>query len=419
MSAERKTVEVWADWEPLGSPARVGVLAAIPSRGRQVFSFEYDSAWLAAGHVAPLDPALRPVQGPQYVTDGRDNFGVFLDSAPDRWGRVLMQRREALLARHGKRAERRLTELDYILGVYDGHRMGGLRYRIGSGPFLDDNAELASPPWTSLRDLEQASLQLEREGAELDPKYGAWLRMLLAPGRSLGGARPKASVVDPQGRLWLAKFPSANDQDDIGGWESIVHVLARRAGVATADAKRQRFGSRHHTFITRRFDRTDTGRRVHFASAMTLLDREDGETGASYLDLAELLSQQGAHAARDLEQLWRRIVFFVCVSNVDDHLRNHGFLLEAAGWSLAPAYDMNPNPFGAGLSLNISETDNAQDLELVRDVAKHFRVKARRADEIIDEVTEVVSTWRTEATRTKVPRGEQDRMATAFRLETT
>jgi serine/threonine-protein kinase HipA len=327
-----------------------------------------------------------------------------------------MQRREAHLARAGKRPERHLTEVDYLLGVYDGHRMGGLRYRLGDGSFLDDNAGLASPPWTSLRELEQASLRLESAGAERHPKYGAWLRMLIAPGRSLGGARPKASVVDTKGQLWLAKFPSERDLDDIGGWESVVHALAKRAGIATAEARRQQFGSRHHTFLTRRFDRTAAHGRIHFASAMMLLERRDGEEGVSYLDLAQMLIQQGAHPGRDLEQLWRRIVFFVAVSNVDDHLRNHGFLLNRTGWTLAPAYDMNPVATGGGLSLNISETDNAQDLELVRQVAESFRVKPKRADEIIEQVVAVVRDWRGEAKRARLSRAEQDRMENAFRV---
>jgi serine/threonine-protein kinase HipA len=417
MAVTRQTLEVWADWEALGAATLAGWLHATPARGHDVFSFEYADSWLAAGHAVPLDPNLPLTRGIQYVPAGRDNFGVFLDSSPDRWGRVLMQRREAQVARETKRSARRLTEADYLLGVFDGHRMGGLRYRVSGGPFLDDNAELASPPWTSLRDLERASLRLEREGVERDPKYAQWLRMLIAPGRSLGGARPKASVLDAKNGLWLAKFPSANDIDDIGGWESVVHTLAVRAGIDTAEAKRHRFGSKHHTFLTRRFDRTRAGR-VHFASAMTLLDRRDGDDGASYLDLVSVLVQQGANAARDLEQLWRRIVFFVCVSNVDDHLRNHGFLLEQDAWRLAPAYDMNPNADRDGLSLNISETDNAQDLDLVRDVAKHFRVKSRRADEIIAEVLKAVATWRSEAKKAKLSRDEQERMAPAFRLAT-
>lgn len=416
MAPERRSVEVWADWLGLPAAARMGVLHATLTRGRQIFSFEYDRAWLESGHAQVLDPALRLHRGVQYLAEGRENFGVFLDSSPDRWGRVLMQRREAQLAREAKRSERRLTELDYLLGVYDGHRMGGLRYRVGDGPFLDDNTALASPPWTSLGELEQASLHLEREGAERDPAYGKWLGMLIAPGRSLGGARPKASVLDRKRRLWIAKFPSERDTEDIGAWEGVVNQLAARAGVDAAEGELRRFGSRHHTFLTRRFDRTAAGARVHFASAMTLLERADGDEGTSYLDLAQVIIQQGAHPARDLEQLWRRIVFSISVSNVDDHPRNHGFLLEPAGWTLAPAYDMNPVATGGGLSLNVSETDNAQDLSLTRDVAKHFRVKPARANEIIEEVLGVVGTWRKEASAAGIGRAEQDRMAPAFDL---
>jgi len=415
MALERRTVGVWADWPGLPRATRMGVLHATPSRGKEIFSFEYDRGWLDSGHAQRLDPALQLVRGPQYVPTGHENFGVFLDSSPDRWGRVLMQRREAQLARETGRPERKLFELDYLLGVYDGHRMGALRYRVDDGPFLDDNTELASPPWTSLRELEQASLALERPGAERDPAYGKWLRMLIAPGRSLGGARPKASVIDERGRLWIAKFPSGRDADDIGGWEAVLHVLARRAGILTAQSTNRRFGSPHHTFLSRRFDRADEMSRIHFASAMTLLQRADGDV-ASYLDLVQWIAQQGAHPARDLEQLWRRIVFFMCVSNIDDHLRNHGFLLEPAGWTLAPAYDMNPVATAGGLTLNVSETDNAQDLALARDVAKLFRLTSKRASEIIADVITAVRVWRVEAKKLGLSRSDQDRMAAAFQV---
>ncbi|MDX2023830.1 MAG: HipA domain-containing protein [Deltaproteobacteria bacterium] len=388
----------------------------MPSRGKEIFAFEYDQEWLQGKHSRPLDPGLRLLRGRQYLAEHRGNFGMFLDSSPDRWGRVLLTRREALWAREEKRTERRLTELDYLLGVFDGHRMGGLRFRFANGSFLDDNRDLASPPWTSLRELEHASLQLESDAAESRAAYSTWLRMLISPGRSLGGARPKASVLDEKKRLWIAKFPSASDVDDIGGWESVVHALAVRSGVATTETKRQKFGSKHHTFLSRRFDRAAENKRIHFASAMTLLERNDGEAGASYLDLAEVIIRQGAHPDRDLEQLWRRIVFFMCVSNTDDHLRNHGFLLEEGGWALAPAYDMNPVALGDGLTLNVSETDNSQDLDLARDVAKHFRVKAERSAQIIAQVQQAVGTWRSEAKGVHIPRSEQDRMARAFRL---
>lgn len=416
-SAQR-IIEVWADWDRLGGPTLMGTLFATPSRGKEIFSFEYDDHWLEGAPAHSLDPSLGLFRGPQYAPDSQRNFGVFLDSCPDRWGRVLMRKREAQIARAEERNERKLLESDYLLGVHDRHRMGALRFRkTKDGPFLDDNQHLASPPWTSLRELEQVSLQLERKDARDDPDYAKWLRMLIAPGGSLGGARPKASVVDNKGSLWIAKFPSRRDDDDIGGWEGVVHELATRAGLQVTTAQTRKFGSEHHTFLAQRFDRTPEGGRVHFASAMTLLQHSDGDdaaSGVSYLELAELLMKAGSRADHDLEELWRRIVFFICISNTDDHLRNHGFLLNASGWSLAPAYDMNPNHDGVGLRLNISETDNAQDLGLAQEVAPFFRIKDAQAKEIIDVVAGVVTHWRDLAKVQGIPRDEQERMASAF-----
>ena len=421
--SKQRIIEVVADWLGLEGPTTVGCLTATPVRGAEVFAFEYDKNWLSTASRQQLDPTMALHGGPQYPAKNRENFGVFLDSSPDRWGRVLMRRREAQLARAEGRAERRLLESDYLLDVHDGHRMGALRFRM-DGRFMDDNDDLASPPWTSLRELEHASLQLERRGVEDDPDYGRWLRMLIAPGGSLGGARPKASVRDERDRLWIAKFPSRNDEDDIGAWERVVHEIAERAGVVVPAAQLRRFGSSksgghgHHTFLSRRFDRGDEGGRLHFASAMTLLDRVDGQDaddGVSYVELADLLMRLGSNTAADLEQLWRRIVFFICVSNTDDHLRNHGFMLQPTGWALAPAYDMNPDVHGTGLKLNISETDNAQHLDLALSVASVFRVKKTRALEIVTEVTCTVKQWRTVATSHGLSRAAQERMRRAFR----
>ncbi len=414
----RRVIQVWADWHGLAAPTLMGHLTARPSRGKEIFSFEYERAWLEDGRRSLLDPNLALFRGPQYPPTKKTNFGVFLDSCPDRWGRVLMRRREAHLARSEGREERRLLESDYLLGVHDGHRMGALRFRVGDR-FLDDNDELASPPWTSLRELEHASLELEREDADSDPNVGQWLRVLIAPGGSLGGARPKASVLDPQGHHWIAKFPSRRDDDDVGAWESVVHELARLANVSVPEVQVRRFASSQHTFLSRRFDRTASGDRLHFASAMTMLEREDGddaEEGASYLELADFLMRFGARANLDLEELWRRIVFNVCVSNTDDHLRNHGFLLTEKGWILAPAYDMNPDPMGEGLRLNISESDNTQSLEVALDVASIFRVDARRAGQLVDEVSSVVRTWPKVADERGLPREALERKRRAFRL---
>lgn len=414
-----KSIEVHADWAGL-QPARVGILHAIPLRGKEIFSFSYDENWLKSKQIHTLDPSLQLFRGMQYAPQGQDNFGLFLDSSPDRWGRFLMDRREAQLARKEGRKERKLLESDYLLGVYDKHRMGALRFRTEpQGFFLDNNDEYASPPWASLRELEYASLELEKKDAEKKPSYSKWLQMLIIPGASLGGARPKASVIDQRKHLWLAKFPSGNDENDVGAWEMVVHKLAQQSQIHVAEAKLQKFNTPHHTFLSKRFDRTNLGERIHFASAMTLLQRSDGDDaskGASYLELAEFIIQQGAQPTLDLEQLWRRIVFFICVSNVDDHLRNHGFILTPHGWTLSPAYDINPVANGNGLKLNISESDNSQDLSLAREVAKYFRVKPNNATKIIQEIVKVVKNWHKEAKALGIAKKEQDRMASAFRV---
>lgn len=419
-----KTIAVYADWEGMPAPTCVGQLSATPARGREVFSFAYDPGWLGGGLGQSLDPALLLYAGPQYPPAPKENFGLFLDSSPDRWGRFLMQRREAQAARREGRKARQLLESDYLLGVHDSHRMGALRFRTApDGAFLDDTAAYAAPPWTSLRELEEASRQIEKPGAEKSTDYEKWIRMLIAPGGSLGGARPKAGVRDVAGHPWIAKFPSRNDTSDIGTWEFLVHGLAIKAGIAVSEAQVKKFSSEYGTFLTRRFDRTDTGERTHFASAMTLLNRADGDdhtAGVSYLELADFLQQSGAQPEADLKQLWRRIVFFMCVSNVDDHLRNHGFLLEpGSGWRLSPAYDMNPVPFAEGLKLNVSESDNSQDLQLALEVATFFRLKPREAKETVAEVVAAVKTWRTAANALGISHREQEGMEPAFRVADT
>jgi serine/threonine-protein kinase HipA len=398
----------------------MGTLFAVFSRGKEIFSFEYDTAWLQSPQAQTLDPNLGLFSGPQYPRDEHANFGLFLDSAPDRWGRLLMQRRHAQAARENDVEPEPLKESDYLLGVFDGYRMGGIRFRLSStGPFLDPATDMASPPWTRLRDLEYASLQLEREDAVKAKNYMQWLKLLIAPGASLGGARPKAGVVDEKGHLWIAKFPSRHDDMNVGAWEYLVYQLALKAGIETAPSKMQRFSGRYDTFLTRRFDRAENHERIHFASAMTLLGKRDGaggDSGVSYLDLAAFLIKNGAQSDQDLEQLWRRIVFNVCVSNVDDHLRNHGFLLQEKGWALSPAFDMNPSPTGEGLTLNISQDDNAQNLELAMTVSPIFRITKKRAQQILADVLKGVRQWPQIADRMKLSSRERQEMRHAFRI---
>lgn len=416
----KRSIQVCAHWQGMIEPELMGTLYVALSRGKEIFQFEYSPSWLALPNACMLDPHLQFYEGPQYPRDDHPNFGVFLDSSPDRWGRLLMQRREAHLARLEKRNRVHLQETDYLLGVFDGHRMGALRFRHAENlPFLDDNVDMASPPWARLRDLEYASLQLENDDAEDHAAYMQWLNMLIAPGGSLGGARPKASVVDEQGHLWIAKFPSQRDDVNIGKWEYVVYELALGAKIDVAVSRYQCFSGKHDTFMTKRFDRTPNGERIHFASAMTLLGKKDGDggsTGVSYLDLAEFIIQHGAQTNEDLEQLWRRIAFNVCVSNVDDHLRNHGFLLTEKGWVLSPAFDMNPSAYANGLTLNISKDDNAQDLELVLEVAPTFRIQPQRAKAILSEVVVAVKSWEKIARQHGLSNSEISRMSHAFRL---
>jgi serine/threonine-protein kinase HipA len=417
-------IGVYADWDGLPEPRRLGFLHSRRARATELFEFQYDPVALADPALGQLqlDPAIGLFEGPQYPVQRQDKFGVFADSSPDRWGRLLMDRRLERDIRAGVRAKgTRLYESDYLLGVHDLYRVGALRYRLDdTGEFLDDRIDVAAPPFAEITELERASRALEDDPDNTAPEGRDWLRMLIAPGGSLGGARPKASVADEQGHLYIAKFPSIRDDHDVGGWEMVVNALAVGCGLNVAVAQARKFASDHHCFMVRRFDRTDDGRRLHFASAMTMTGHADGDdasTGVSYLELAEVLMRHGAQTDADLRELWSRIVFNLLVSNTDDHLRNHGFIMvPGTGWRLSAAYDMNPVPVADGLKLNITEADNALDLELAREVAAYFRLRLNEADEIIEDFRGIVCQWRTIAASLALSLREQDRMAAAFRL---
>jgi serine/threonine-protein kinase HipA len=386
-SGDIKEIIVYADFPAFSKPLMMGTLSAILTRGKEVFSFEYTAEWLENSFNSIIDPDLQFYTGKQFLNTDKCNFGIFLDSSPDRWGRLLLRRKEAFSARAENRSQKILLESDYLLGVNDKLRSGAIRFKCEKeGPFLNIDSEFSIPPLASLRQLEHASLELEDENLG-DEEYLKWLNMLVAPGSSLGGARPKAGVIDPDGDVWIAKFPSKKDDKDIGAWEMVVAELADKAGITIAEGKLLKLSSDCHTYLSKRFDRDNGQNRVHFASAMTMLGYNDGQHadyGVSYLEIVEFLMQHGADVDRDLEELWRRIVFSICVSNTDDHLRNHGFLLTDTGWVLSPAYDINPNESGRGLSLNISENDNSLEFDLAREVAPYFRLNESKAEEIIE-----------------------------------
>jgi serine/threonine-protein kinase HipA len=411
MSSERPDeLVVVLDAPELGPRRPVGVLRR-RAGPRPVLSFEYARTWREGPALAIFDPSLPLVEGEQFV--GGDLLpGILSDTAPDRWGRRLLERREASTARHEGRAPRRLQEWDFLTGVDDRTRMGALRLAMTpDGPFASEHHS-PIPPQTRLRTLEVAARQAD-DPATPGPT-DAEVAMLLAPGSSLGGARPKANFADPNGHLWIAKFPSTIDRRDIGAWEYLLATLARRAGIAVADSERLTLSPTGSTFAARRFDRVGSERRL-YASAMTLTGKRDGED-ASYLDIAFAIADHGDPEviAQDLEQLFRRVVFNVLVGNRDDHLRNHGFLCGPGGWRLAPAFDVNPTPDTPDHALAIDDNSHEPDLGIVLATAPFYRVPKPSAEQVIREVKSVTDTWRSEARRFAFPADEINLVGTAF-----
>lgn len=416
MNKTRTDILVYAHWLGMNEPVCIGILSADKSKGRKTFSFEYDRKWISSSEQVLLDPDLAWYSGPQYPNK-KQNFGIFLDSLPDSWGRTLMQRREAQKAKDEGRAVRKLHDTDYLLGVYDESRMGALRFKTDpSGPFLDTSSGTTVPPWTTLGELEKAVRSIEREGEDEDIRE--WILMLLGPGSSLGGARPKANFTDRNNELWIAKFPSRNDNTDNAAWEYVAWRLAVRSGIIMAESRITILTGNHNTFLTKRFDRKKK-ERIHFASAMTMTGNNEDtirENRPSYLEIAEFIKFSGASNKDDLHQLWRRIVFNIAISNTDDHMRNHGFILTEKGWRLSPAFDINPSVDKNGLALNIDTDNNELNFSLAQDVGEFFMLNKAEMKRILDEVRSVVKNWRKEARAIGIPAGEQNRMSAAFNV---
>jgi len=414
MAQKKFNIFIYAHWKPMPVPKNIGILSAHYGKGKKAFSFEYNKEWLQSKQQMLLDPDIQFYSGPQYPNN-KENFGVFLDSMPDTWGRTLMKRRTAQLAKENNEKAATLYEIDYLLGVYDESRMGALRFKTDpNGPFLDNSATTPTPPWSSISELQEAAKQFEEaEGNEVAKN---WLKILMAPGSSLGGARPKANILDKEKNLWIAKFPSKNDTTDKAAWEFLTYQLALNAGINMAPSKIQKITGTHHTFFTKRFDR-DKGERIHFASAMTMTGNNEDtirENPASYLEIAEFIQNYGCNIDENLHQLWRRIVFNIAISNTDDHLRNHGFILTEKGWIVSPAYDINPSIDKDGLALNIDMDNNALDLDLAISVGEYFRLHSEQMEAIIQEVSNSVSHWKIIATKIGISKKEQLLMEKAF-----
>jgi serine/threonine-protein kinase HipA len=409
MNGQNPALEVWLDCD-LAPPCLVGTLA----HDRGQIRLQYERAWLRDPRAFALDRDLSLDDAPFFPKPELGNFGIFLDSSPDRWGQTLMKRRKALQAKDEKRTPRTLYAWDFLLGVQDFTRQGALRFRpAGTDEFLG-NEKMAAPPVTTLRELEAVAYQLSSRRIDDLDALRKWLAVLVAPGASLGGARPKANFTEADGSLWIGKFPARDDDRDVGAWEHVVHGLARKAGVDVPAAKVVRLNNDFHIFCVQRFDRTEGARRF-YASAMTLLRKEQSE-GTSYLELAQFLRTQGdgTNAAADLEQLFRRVAFNVAVGNRDDHLRNHGFVLGQTGWRLAPAFDVNPNIDKAEHVLNIDDADNRPSLETVLATAAFYGLTKARGKEVVEEVATAVDGWETAARQAGIARGDVELTAGAF-----
>lgn len=417
MAGGKFDIYVYADWLGLGGPAQIGILSAHFAKAKKAFSFEYTRGWLDKGLYQLLDPDIGFYSGPQYPTD-KENFGIFLDSMPDTWGKTLMKRREAQDARADERKAKTLYEIDYLLGVYDESRMGALRFKTDpDGPFLDNDDQNPTPPWSSLGDLQEAVRYLENE-SESDA-IRKWIAVIIAPGSSLGGARPKANILGKDNDLWIAKFPSKTDTVDKAAWEFLTYKLAIACGIEMSESKIEQISGAYHTFLTKRFDRQN-GNRIHFASTMTMTGNTEDSLKAkapSYLDIVDVIINYGCNVEENLYQLWRRIVFNIAVSNTDDHLRNHGFILNEKGWVLSPAYDLNPSTEKNGLALNIDMDDNALNFQLAKSVGEYFRLSEENMNVILDEVLGVVRDWKSIAEEIGISNKEQLIMEAAFRTE--
>ncbi len=401
-------VEVHIDLDGRVHP--VGLLRRHAARGTETVTFEYDEAWLNDADRFPIDPALGLTRGVFPPPPGRPMFGSIGDSAPDAWGRRLMQRAERRRAEHERRRVRTLTEVDYLLGVSDETRLGALRFRRRGEEVFQAPTRAGVPALVELGRLLQITERILRDEETDDD-----LQSIFAPGSSLGGARPKASVVDQHGHLSIAKFPKEADDYSIETWEEIAMRLAKRAGIVTPQhALIQVMGKA--VLLSRRFDR-DGAIRIPYLSAMSMLGLKDGERG-SYPEIVDVLTRHGARTRDDARQLYRRVAFNVLVSNVDDHLRNHGFLMdEPAGWTLAPAFDLNPTPADLKariLTTNIDLDEGTCSIDLVESAAAHFGLGPRQAKAVIREVAAATASWRAVARRVGAKSAEIDRMASAF-----
>lgn len=404
-----KKLYVYADFDWFNDIELIGELGYESLRGSDSYSFKFADSWIKKYNSIQLSNDLNNYPGIQYTQPNKDIFGCFADALPDRWGRTLLLRREQILAQEDNRPIKRLSSFDFLVGIDDFSRMGAFRFKeTQDGEFINTTNSLRIPPLTDLRELIAASREIEKSENANNLPEKKWITQLVQPGSSLGGARPKANVVDTDKNVYVAKFPSLKDDYDAGLWEHFCHLLAKNAGINTADTKVLAVNEKHHTLLSKRFDRTAEGKRIHFASAMTLLGLNDGDnatTGHGYLDIVDFILSSCTDVDANLCELFRRVTFNICIGNTDDHFRNHGFLLTAKGWTLSPAYDMNPT-LNSHQSLLINSKTNVSDLSVLVNSCDEYMLTAQVAKNIINEVVEAIKDWRIIANKIGISKRE-------------
>ena len=404
-------IYVYADFNWLKKVELVGELSMQSIRGKESYSFEFSKDWLKNYGSIQLSDDINNYTGIQYCQQNNEIFGCFADSLPDRWGRTLILRREQILAMEEKRPIRRLTEFDFLTGIDDYTRIGGFRYKIDpTGEFINTSNKLQIPPITEIKELVRASNEIELSEEKNTLPQKKWLFQLIQPGTSLGGARPKATIIDENKHLYIAKFPSRNDLYDVGLWEHLSHLLAKESGLNCSESKVIKAGNKYHTLLSKRFDRTADNKRIHYASAMTMLGLKDGcnaNTGNGYLDIVNYIIKNCCNVDYNLKELYRRVAFNISIGNSDDHFRNHGFLLTPQGWTLSPAFDINPS-LSKEQSLLINSYTAKSDLNILLDSCEEYMLNHNTAKQIIEEVLKGISKWKLLANKINIPQSEQN-----------
>lgn len=412
-----ETLYIYADFDWLDKPELIGRLTYERLRGNGTYGFGFDNDWLKNHSDILISEEVGNFSGFQYSQE-EHVFGFVSDTLPDRWGRRLLERKEQAEAIEEKRPKRTLYSYDYLVGIDDFLRMGALRLKKDpDGEFLNSDSRLIVPPLTSIKELTIAAQEYEKSDEANELPEEKWIRQLAHPGTSLGGARPKANVVDEKEHLWIAKFPSRKDVYDMALWEHLCHFLAKEAGINVAETNLIPAGNDgYHALLSKRFDRTDDGKRIHFASAMTMTGLTDGdnhETGHGYLDIVDFIIKGCCDVDENLSELYRRVAFNICVGNSDDHFRNHGFLLTKKGWTLSPAYDLNPTD-SMTQSLLIDNDSNESSLKRLLSACDDYYISSETAERILSEVATAISRWEIIAKKLQISDTEANRFAWRF-----